>query len=79
MNRNTFRCWQAQIPRDQRFRFVDKNIILIKPRFVSNIENIAKSFGRDQRRHRAFAFNNRVGRQGRAVDQNANIRWLQSG
>src|SRR5262249_42142172 len=64
---------EAKIARNQRFREDDIDIILIISTFVPHFENVTKPLGRQQRGTSALSFDDRVGRQGRSMDNKVDI------
>ena len=68
---HTLRHVEAQVARHQRFRQVEIQIIELVAVFAADLDGVAKTRRREQRRRRALALDQRVGHQRRAVDQRA--------
>ena len=64
---------EAQGARRQRLRLVDAEIVLVVAALGADIEHVAKAFGRDQRGLRAAAFDDGVGRERRAVNEDVDV------
>ena len=64
---------QPQMPRHQRLRQHDIQVVLVVPALIAHRQHIAKSLRRHQRRPRALTLDDRIGRQRRAVDHDGNI------
>ncbi len=63
----------APAARHQRRRQVDVDVILLEAVLVADLDGVAKPLGGDQRGPCALALDQSVGRQGRAVDDDADI------
>ena len=72
---HTSRHREAHLTRQQRLWQVQVEVILLKPRLGPHLDNIAKPFRGDQGRLRTTPLNQRVGRQGGAVDDLVNFAW----
>ena len=57
----------------QRFRLVDRKVVLIVTALGADIEDVAETLRRDKRRLRAAAFDDGVGRKRRAVNEDVDI------
>ena len=64
---------EAVLARDQRRRQLQVQVILLEAVFGPHLDHVAKTFGRDQRGLRAAALDQGVGRQRRAVDDDADL------
>ena len=63
--------FEAQIPRHQRHRPFEEQIVAFRPIAAADFINVAKPFGRDQPRARAFALEHGVDRHRRAMHEKA--------
>ena len=70
---------QAQTPGNQRLGQGDVEIVLVVAALVAQRQHVAKAFGRDESRPRALALDDRVGRQSRAVNDEPNVGWRETG
>jgi hypothetical protein len=67
---------KAQAARHQRWRQVDVDVVLLEAVFVPDFDDVAETFGRQQRGLRALALDHRVGGERRAMDDEADLAWL---
>ena len=61
-----------QAPWHERRRRVDEEVVHVVATFVTDLERVAEPLGGQERRPRALALDERVGREGRAVDDGPN-------
>ena len=64
---------EAKLPRHQRFRLLDHDVVLVEAALVRDLEHIAKALARDQRRRAPLALDDRVGRERRAVNEHFDV------
>ena len=65
---------EAQMARHQRFGQIEIEIVKLVAVFPADLDGVAKARGGKQRRRRAFALDQRVGHQRRAMDQRTALR-----
>ena len=70
---------EAQPPRHQHLRLLDRQVVLVKAALVGNFDDVSKAVGRDQRRLGALALDDGVGRERRAVHDLLEIGKTDSG
>jgi hypothetical protein len=58
----------AEPPRHEGRRRIDEEVVHVVAAFVANLERVTKALGGQERRPRALALDERVGRERRAVD-----------
>ena len=73
MRVDALRHREAKRARHQRLRLVDREIILIVAALGADIEHVAETFRRDQRRLRAPAFDDGVGCERGAVNEDVDV------
>ena len=73
VGRDSFGHRVAQRPRHQFRRPLDVDIELFEAFLKAHFENVAKPFGGQERGARTFALDQRVGRQGRAVNEQIDL------
>src|SRR5437588_8370951 len=61
----------------QRWRQIDIDVVLLEAVLVADLDGVAKSLGGDKSGPGAFAFDDRVGGEGRAVDDDRKIAWAE--
>jgi hypothetical protein len=64
---------ETQPPRHQWRRQIDIDVVLLEAVLVADFDHVAEAFGRQQRRFRALALDHGVGRQRRAMDDEAHL------
>ncbi len=67
---------ETQGARRQRFRLVDRKVVLIVAALGTDIEHIAETLRCDKRRLRSAALNDGVGRERRAVNEDVDIAYV---
>ena len=67
---------ETQGARRQRLRLVDRKIVLVVAALGTDIEHVAKTLRGDQRRLRAAAFDDGVGRKRRAVNEDVDVAYV---
>src|SRR3954471_4334848 len=67
---------KTQGARRQRFRLVDRKVVLIVAALGTDIEHVAKTLRCDERRLRAAAFDDGVGRKRGAVNEDVDIAYV---
>ena len=75
----TLRHRQAQMPRHQRLRQHDVEVILVVAALIAHGDDVAEPLGGDQGRARALALDHRVGGQRGAVDDQVDLVRLHAG
>jgi hypothetical protein len=73
MRIDALRDGEAQGARRQRLRLVDRKIVLIVAALSTDIEHVAEALRRDNRRLRAASFDDGVGRERRAMNEDVDI------
>ena len=76
---DALRHGQAQFPRHQRGRLLDHDVVLVVAALVADLEDVAKPFRRHKRGLGALAFEDRIRRQGRAVQHQRQSACIQAG
>ena len=74
-----FRHRQAPAARHQRLGQRDVQVVLVVAALVAEGEHVAETLGRDQRRAGALALDQRIGGEGRAMDEEVDVAGFQSG
>ena len=67
---------ETQSARRQRFRLIDRKVVLIVAALGTDIEHVAEALCRDKRRLRATAFDDGVGCKRRAVNEDVDIAYV---
>ena len=70
---DALRHFEDAVARNERNVLAEEEVERIGPVDAADFVDVAEAFGRDQRRACAFAFQDRVDRDGRPVDQKRNI------
>jgi len=64
---------QAQVSRHQRLRLLHLDVVLLETILVGHLHGVTKALGDDERSTCAFAFDNGVGGERRAVNDDADV------
>src|SRR6185295_2542434 len=64
---------EAQLPRHQRLRLDDVDVVLIEAALVGDLDDVAEAIGGDQGGARALALDDGVGGERGAVHQHADV------
>ena len=69
----------AQLARHQRLGLLDEDVVLLEAVLLRHLDRIAKAASRDQRRDGTLPFDDGIGRQRRAVDDQADLGRFHAG